>query len=92
MFRAHVLIIRRLKLQYIASGIIIPIGGRLVHLVHFMTYWQNAPNDNVNPVFYTVTNKYIIILQIITTQLLVLHILLNQIVALFFSNFSLVFL
>jgi len=31
MFRAHVLIIRRSKLHYIASGIITPIGGRLVH-------------------------------------------------------------
>ena len=31
MFRAHVLIIRRSKLHYRASGIIRPIGGRLVH-------------------------------------------------------------
>jgi len=31
MFRAHVLIIRRSKLHYTASGIIAPIGGRLVH-------------------------------------------------------------
>jgi len=31
MFRAHVLIIRRSKLYYTASGIITPIGGRLVH-------------------------------------------------------------
>jgi len=31
MFRAHVLIIRRSKLRYTASGIITPIGGRLVH-------------------------------------------------------------
>ena len=30
MFRAHVLIIRRSKLRYTASGIITPIGGRLV--------------------------------------------------------------
>ena len=29
MFRAHVLIIRRSKLYYTASGIITPIGGRL---------------------------------------------------------------
>ena len=29
MFRAHVLIIRRSKLHYTASGIITPIGGRL---------------------------------------------------------------
>ena len=31
MFRAHVLIIRRSNLYYTASGIITPIGGRLVH-------------------------------------------------------------
>jgi len=31
MFRAHVLIIWRSKLHYTASGIITPIGGRLVH-------------------------------------------------------------
>jgi len=31
MFRAHVLIIRRSTLHYTASGIITPIGGRLVH-------------------------------------------------------------
>ena len=30
MFRAHVLFIRRSKLYYTASGIITPIGGRLV--------------------------------------------------------------
>jgi len=30
-FEHHVLIIRRSKLHYIASGIITPIGGRLVH-------------------------------------------------------------
>ena len=31
MFRAHVLIVRRSKLYYTASGIITPIGGRSVH-------------------------------------------------------------
>ena len=31
MVRAHVLIIRRSKLHFTASGIITPIGGRLVH-------------------------------------------------------------
>ena len=31
MFRAHVLIIRRSKLHYTSSGIITPIGGRLVY-------------------------------------------------------------
>jgi hypothetical protein len=30
-FEHHVLIVRRLKLYYTASGIIIPIGGRPVH-------------------------------------------------------------
>ena len=31
MFRAHVLIVRRSKLYYTASGILTPIGGRPVH-------------------------------------------------------------
>jgi hypothetical protein len=31
MFRTHVLIIMRSNLHYTASGIITPIGGRLVH-------------------------------------------------------------
>ena len=31
MFRAHVLVVRRSKLYYTASGIITPIGGRPVH-------------------------------------------------------------
>ena len=31
MFRAHVLIISRSKLHYTASGIITPVGGRLMH-------------------------------------------------------------
>jgi len=33
MFRAHVLIVRRSQLHYTASGIITPIGGRLVYSV-----------------------------------------------------------
>jgi len=39
MFRAHVLIIRRSKLYYTASGIITPICGRLVHrlIIHIKT-------------------------------------------------------
>ena len=37
MFRAHVLSIRKSKLHYTASGIITPIGGRLVH-VHLSTF------------------------------------------------------
>ena len=40
MFRAHVLIIRRSKLHYTASGIITPIGGRLVHTLR---------EDSLNP-------------------------------------------
>jgi len=32
MFREHVLIIRRSKLHYTASGIITPIGGRAVQM------------------------------------------------------------
>ena len=40
MFRAHVLIIRRSKLHYTASGIITPIGGRLVRLCYaILTSW-----------------------------------------------------
>ena len=31
MFRAHVLIVRRAKLYYTASGVIIPADGRPVH-------------------------------------------------------------
>ena len=31
MFRAHVLIVRRAKLYYKASGIITPVGGRPVY-------------------------------------------------------------
>ena len=31
MFRAHVLIVRKAKLYYTASGIITPVGGRPVH-------------------------------------------------------------
>jgi len=42
MFRAHVLIIRRSKLHYTASGIITPIGGRLVHVwSHLSQYLTN---------------------------------------------------
>ena len=35
MFRAHVLIIKKSKLHYTASGIITPIGGRLIHKLVF---------------------------------------------------------
>ena len=38
MFRAHVLIIRRSKLHYTASGIITPIGGRLMHTLREDSY------------------------------------------------------
>ena len=34
MFRTHVLIVRKSKLHYKASGIITAIGGRLVHENH----------------------------------------------------------
>ena len=37
MFRAHVLVIRRSKLHYTASGIIKPVGGRLVHMLRECT-------------------------------------------------------
>ena len=39
MFRAHVLIIRRSKLHYTASGIITPIGGHPVHRLR-----ESSPN------------------------------------------------
>jgi len=38
MFRAHVLIIRMSKLYYTASGVITPIGGRLVHELREESY------------------------------------------------------
>jgi len=38
MFEAHVLIIRRSKLHYTASGIITPIGGRHVHRLRGDSY------------------------------------------------------
>ena len=42
MFRADVLIIRRSKLHYTASGIIKPIGGRLVDLSQYLTMVHNT--------------------------------------------------
>ena len=42
MFRAHVLIIRRSKLHYTASGIVTPIGGRLVHETATYRCWLNT--------------------------------------------------
>jgi len=48
MFRAHVLIIRRSKLHYTASGIITPIGGRLVHEVgKLLRYTEMHGQQNV---------------------------------------------
>jgi len=44
MFRAHVLIIRRSKVHYTASGIITYIGGRLVHRLR--EFWP--PDDEHN--------------------------------------------
>jgi len=40
-FEHHVLIIRRSKLHYTASGIITPVGGRLVHRLLMSTCAQN---------------------------------------------------
>ena len=40
LFRAHVLIIRRSKLHYTASGIITRTGGRLVHGTATCTYYD----------------------------------------------------
>jgi len=47
MFRAHVLIIRRSKLHYTASGIIKPIGGRLVHAWDCYKYAEMHGQQNV---------------------------------------------
>jgi len=46
MFRAHVLIIRRSKLHYTASGNITPVGGRLVHVknhIVILDYKKRTP-------------------------------------------------
>ena len=40
MFRAHVLIVRRSKLYYTASGIITPIGGHPVHRLRDVEAWN----------------------------------------------------
>ena len=53
MFRAHVLIVRRVKLYYIVSGIITPVGGRPVHCVKsfewFLEWWSiMSPIIDVN--------------------------------------------
>jgi len=42
MFRAHVLIIRRSKLYYTASGIVTPIGGRLAHVLSTCAHHQEV--------------------------------------------------
>ena len=53
MFRAHVLIIRRLKLHYTASGIIKPIGGRLSQTMHDTnTYRCDDTRDCVMHIVY----------------------------------------
>ena len=41
MFRAHVIIIRGSKLHYTASGIITPVGGRLVHYTIIFAHARN---------------------------------------------------
>ena len=47
MFRAHVLIIRRSKLHYTASGIITPVGGHLVHLSIFISVFNKLGAQNL---------------------------------------------
>jgi len=44
MYRAHVLIIRRSKLYYTASGIITPVGGRPVHCLRVSSLNQCTYN------------------------------------------------
>ena len=66
MFRAHVLIIRRSKLHYTASGIITPIGGRLVYFVYMTVWYAGAYAPAYQTVLYTVYSctiklKYILL-------------------------------
>jgi len=55
MFRAHVLIIRRSKLHYTASGIITPIGGRLVHTRVSAHIESSSSPQDVDPDIQTFT-------------------------------------
>jgi hypothetical protein len=52
MFRAHVLIMRRSKLHYTASGIITPIGGRLVDLSQYITNLMHKICFTINFISY----------------------------------------
>jgi len=60
MFQAHVLIIRKSKLHYTASGIITPIGDCLVH--RLVNYWDKYTemsgqrNVKIKYMFYRETN------------------------------------
>ena len=47
MFRAHVLIIRRSKLHYTASGIVTPIGGRLVQFGNAKNFVHRAQDGHL---------------------------------------------
>jgi len=60
MFRAHVLIIRRSKLHYTASGIFTPIGGRLVYVtVWYAGAYASVCNTDTNPTSHTETPTHI---------------------------------
>jgi len=64
MFRTQVLIIRRSKLHYTASGIITRIGGRLVH--ELVKYWDKYTDmygqKNVKKIETNVEIYYFIIM------------------------------
>ena len=55
-FEHYVLIIRRSKLYYTASGIITPVGGRPVHRCTGRLYNNN--NNNNNTVHGTATYRF----------------------------------
>jgi len=55
MFRAQVLIVRKSKLYYTASGIITPIGGLPVHgtaTYKYITYIERHGQQNIKIYFY----------------------------------------
>jgi hypothetical protein len=60
MFRAHVLIIRRSKLHYTASGIVTPIGGRLVHetVNNYQYTLFNISEEKMSHIFPHLSTSY----------------------------------
>ena len=60
MFRAHVLIIRRSKLHYTASGIVTPIGGRLVYetVNNYQYTLFNISEEKMSHIFPYLSTSY----------------------------------